>query len=179
MSCVCIVCASLLPQERNKQTKKKKQMGQMPHEEFFPISFLSTLSHAHCDFLSWYAKFILAQGPLQVFLQSEMFSSIFLRGLVLLAPSKFKHWAFQVVLVAKNLPADARDIRNRGVRSLGQEDPPGWRHSNPLQCSCLENPTDRDAWRDLVHRVPKTTAGLKWLSTHTRKFKHIALYFYL
>ena len=27
---------------------------------------------------------------------------------------------------------------------------------NPLQCSCLENPMDRGAWRDTVHAVTKS-----------------------
>ena len=31
--------------------------------------------------------------------------------------------------------------------SLGQEDPPGGGHGNPLQYSCLENPMDRGAWQ--------------------------------
>ena len=30
---------------------------------------------------------------------------------------------------------------------------PGGRHDNPLQCSCLENPMDRGAWRATVHGV--------------------------
>ena len=30
---------------------------------------------------------------------------------------------------------------------------PGGRHDNPLQYSCLENPTDRGTWRASVHRV--------------------------
>ena len=29
---------------------------------------------------------------------------------------------------------------------------PGERHSNQLQCSCLENPVDGEAWRATVHR---------------------------
>ena len=41
------------------------------------------------------------------------------------------------------------------VRSLGQEDPPGEGNGNPLQYSCLENPTDRGAWQATVHGVPK------------------------
>ena len=28
----------------------------------------------------------------------------------------------------------------------------GGRHGNPLQYSCLENPTDRGVWRATVHR---------------------------
>ena len=51
-----------------------------------------------------------------------------------------------VVLVVKNPPASARDIR--GVGSIpGSGRFPGGEHSNPLQHSCLENPMDRGAWR--------------------------------
>ena len=40
---------------------------------------------------------------------------------------------------------------------------PGWgrspegEHGNPLQHSCLENPTDRGAWQATVHVVTKST----------------------
>ena len=51
--------------------------------------------------------------------------------------------AFQVALVVKNPPANARDMRDSGSipgsgRSLGGG------HGNPLQYSCLENPMDRE-----------------------------------
>ena len=50
--------------------------------------------------------------------------------------------ASQVVLVAKSLPANARDIRDAGsVPGLGRS--PGEGHDNPLQYSCLENPMER------------------------------------
>ena len=43
---------------------------------------------------------------------------------------------------------------------------PWRRHGNPLQYSCLENPTDRGAWSAIVHRVVKSQTRLKWFSTH-------------
>ena len=52
------------------------------------------------------------------------------------------------------------------VQSLWQGDPPEWRQGNPLQCSCLENPMDRGAWRATVHRVSKSETWLKQFSTH-------------
>ena len=52
-------------------------------------------------------------------------------------------WAFQVVLVVKNLPANAGDTSM--IPGLGRS--PGGGHGNPLQYSCLENPMDRGAWR--------------------------------
>ena len=45
---------------------------------------------------------------------------------------------------------------------------PGGGHSNPLQCSCLENPMDRGTWRAIVHSVTKSWTRLKRLSTHAR-----------
>ena len=42
-----------------------------------------------------------------------------------------------------------------GDRGLipGLEKPSGGGHGNPLQCSCLENPMDREAWQATVHGV--------------------------
>ena len=53
--------------------------------------------------------------------------------------------ASQVVLVVKNPPANARDLRDAGLIS-GSGRTPGGGHGNPLQYSCLENPMDRVAW---------------------------------
>ena len=33
-------------------------------------------------------------------------------------------------------------------------------HGNPLQCSCLENPMDRGAWRAIVHGVKRVGHNL-------------------
>ena len=66
----------------------------------------------------------------------------------------------QVVLVVKNLPANAGDTRDVGlILRLGRS--PGGGHSSPLHCSCLENPMDRGAWRTVVHRVAKSQPRLK------------------
>ena len=49
-----------------------------------------------------------------------------------------------MVLVVKNLPANAGDKRDTGsIPGLGRSPEGG--HGNPLQCSCLENPMDRGA----------------------------------
>ena len=54
--------------------------------------------------------------------------------------------ASQVVLMVKNPPADAGDVRDASsIPGSGRS--PGEGHSNPLQYSCLENPMDRDAWQ--------------------------------
>ena len=53
-------------------------------------------------------------------------------------------WGFQVVLVVKNLPVNAGDVRDVGsIAGSGRS--PGGGHSNPLQYSCLENPMDKGA----------------------------------
>ena len=68
-----------------------------------------------------------------------------------------------MVLVVKNPPANAGDIRDVGLI-------PGWGrspregHGNPLQYSCLENPMDRRVWQATVHRVAKIWTQLKQLS---------------
>jgi len=65
-----------------------------------------------------------------------------------------------VVLVAKNQPANAGDIRDLGpVPGSGRS--PGGGYGNPLQYSCLENPMDRGAWRATVHRITKGWTQLK------------------
>jgi len=48
-------------------------------------------------------------------------------------------WAFQVVLVVKNPPANAGDVCDAGLIP-GWGISPGGGHGNPFQYSCLENP---------------------------------------
>ena len=54
-------------------------------------------------------------------------------------------WASQVVLVIKNPPANAGDVRDVSLIP-GSGRSPGGRHGNPHQYSCLENPMDREDW---------------------------------
>ena len=61
------------------------------------------------------------------------------------------------MLVVKNRPANARDLRELGsVNGSGRF--PGERHGNPLQCSCPENPMGRETWQAIVHRVSQSEA---------------------
>ena len=62
----------------------------------------------------------------------------------------------QVVLVVKNLPANAGSIPGSG-RSHGGG------HDNPLQYSCLENPMNRGAWWAIAHRVAQSWTQLEQL----------------
>ena len=63
-------------------------------------------------------------------------------------------WVSQVALEVKNLPANARDIRDTGSIPGSGRFPNGG-HGNPLQYSCLENPMDRGACWAAVHGVTK------------------------
>ena len=55
----------------------------------------------------------------------------------------------------KSLPANAGDTGDAGsVPESGRSS--GGGHGNPLQYSCLENPTDRGAWWATVHRITQS-----------------------
>ena len=76
--------------------------------------------------------------------------------------------ASQVVLMVKNLPADAGDIRDVGsIPGLGRY--PGERKGDPLQYSCLENSLDRGAQQAIVHGVADS-----WTQMHT----HLVTFYY-
>ena len=69
------------------------------------------------------------------------------------------------MLVVKNLPANAGDIRDVSlIPGWGRS--PGGGHGNPLQYSYLENPMDRGAWWASVHGVKKSQTWLKRLSMY-------------
>ena len=56
--------------------------------------------------------------------------------------------------VVKNLPANARDIRDAdSIPGLGRSPREG--NGNPLQYSYPENPMDRGTWQATVHKVTK------------------------
>ena len=67
--------------------------------------------------------------------------------------------------MVKSLPASAGDIRDADwIPGSGRS--PGGGHGNPLQRSCLQNPTDRGAWPATVHGVAESQ---RRLSTHARQ----------
>ena len=76
--------------------------------------------------------------------------------------------ASQVALVVKNLCANVReDVRDTGSISGSGRSPRGG-HGNPLQCTCLENPTDRGAWQAVS--IAQSQIQLKRLSIHAHGF---------
>ena len=57
-------------------------------------------------------------------------------------------------LISKESTCNAGATRDVGlIPRLGKS--PGGGHGNPLQYSCLGNPTDRRVWWAIVHRVAK------------------------
>ena len=88
-----------------------------------------------------------------LYFQSEMIYllpllSTFMKNIFL----TFFNRASQVVLVVKNPPANAGDVREAGLIP-GSGRSPGERYGNPLQYYCLANPMDRGAWWAMVHGV--------------------------
>ena len=58
-------------------------------------------------------------------------------------------------LVAQTVKESACNAGDLGlIPGMGRS--PGGEHGNPLQCSCLENPTARGAWKALVCGVVKS-----------------------
>ena len=70
--------------------------------------------------------------------------------------------------MVKNPSAKTRDIRDTGSIPGSGRSPEGG-HGNPLQYSCLENPTDRGAWQATVHRITKTRTQLTQLGMYAHK----------
>ena len=86
--------------------------------------------------------------------------------------SSEESWASQVVLVVKNLPANAGDLRDLGSIP-GSERSPGAGNGNPLQCSCLENSMDRVCGRkksDTTEQLTHTS-----LDTFETMFEFLSL----
>ena len=74
----------------------------------------------------------------------------------------WRHRASQVVLVVKNAPANAEDMRDVGsIPRLGRS--PGEGNGNPLRYSCLGNRMDRGAWRATM--VKSWTQLSDWVLT--------------
>ena len=66
----------------------------------------------------------------------------------------------QMVLLVKNPPANAGDVRNVGsFPGLGGS--PGGGHGNPLLYYSLEDPVDSRAWWTTVHGVANSWTHLK------------------
>ena len=80
-----------------------------------------------------------------------------------------------MVLVVKNPPANAGDVKDWGLIP-GSGSSPGGGHSSPLQYPCPENPMDRGAWCATAHRVAKNQTQLKELNARTHASRCTASY---
>ena len=65
-------------------------------------------------------------------------------------------WASQLVIVVKNLPANAGDAGS--VSGWGKSSGEG--NGYPPQYSCLKNSTDRGAWQAPIHGVARVRHNL-------------------
>ena len=77
----------------------------------------------------------------------------------------------QVVLVVKNPPDNAEDIRDMGsIPGLGRS--PGEGNGNPLWYSCLENSMNGGAWWAMVHQVTKSrTQPSDWVCKEEKEIR--------
>ena len=64
-------------------------------------------------------------------------------------------WASLVAQWAKN-PLAIEEAKETWIQSVGWEDSLKEGNGNPLQQSCLKNPMDRVAWRDIAHGIAKS-----------------------
>ena len=69
--------------------------------------------------------------------------------------TKPTYWAFQVAQWVRNSPT-MQEMQADEIFIIWFGSSPGGEQGNPLQDSCLENPTDRGAWRAAVLRVTKS-----------------------
>ena len=74
---------------------------------------------------------------------------------------EFSTGGSQVALVVEKPACSVRDMGS--IPGLGSPSEGG--NGYPLQYSCLENPMDRGAWRDTVHRVAQSQTQVKRFST--------------
>ena len=76
-----------------------------------------------------------------------------------------KHLGFPDGPGVKNSPANTEDARDAvSIPGLGRSPVVG--NGNPLQYSCLENSTDREAWQATVHGVTKSWTRLSTYTQH-------------
>ena len=78
----------------------------------------------------------------------------------------FRKWGVPGGSVVKNPLANVGGARDMGsIPGSGRS--PGVGDGNPLQYSCPEKSTDREAWPATVHRVTKSGTPMRKLSTHS------------
>ena len=72
-----------------------------------------------------------------------------------------KHWSFRFSISPSNEYSGLISFRIDWFDLLVVQESSPTPNGNPLQCSCLENPMDREAWWATVHRVTQSLACSK------------------
>ena len=126
-------------------------MSQLFASKYWSFSINISSSNEHPGPISFrmeWLDLLAVQGTHKSLLQhhdSKSLSNIINYNLV-----KGLQGASQVVLVVKNLPANAGDMSDAGsIPGSGRS--PGGGHGNPFQYSCLETPRDRGSWQATGH----------------------------
>ena len=114
-----------------------KILTRTPKKDVFFFSWLSKFNHFLAKFV--YMMIITIKAVTYPYMNSSSCSFGLCMSWSLLC---IDLWASQVVLVVKNPPANAGDLREVGLIP-GSGRCPGGRHGNPLQYSCLESPMSR------------------------------------
>ena len=101
----------------------------------------------------------------------QKFKSVHIRGLKAKSGQTGKKQGGKVIKFWTGPPwwfSSRESACNAGDAGLipGLRRSPGAGNDNPLQYSCLENPTDRVAWWATIHGVAKCQTRLKQLSLH-------------
>ena len=141
------------------------KLKQQLHYEITCVSIFSFLTLSFCDsFILFYGSYMIWES-IYFFIFFFYFSLIcYVSGIqqcdsvtfmcvcvcVCVHMYVYEGNGFRVALVVKNPPAKAGDLRDMGLIP-GSGRSPRRGHGNPLQCSYLENPMDRGAWRATVH----------------------------
>ena len=92
-----------------------------------------------------------------IFFNAEQLTQLFwdIRLKEIIKDMHCEPWASLEAQMVENLSI-MRKMQEVWVPIPGLGRSPGGGNSNPLQCSCLENPMDRGAWRATVHGVAKS-----------------------
>ena len=91
--------------------------------------------------------------PLLTTLRQFVLYPNIIQGCHVLLANDMTLWSSQMVLVVKNLPAHAGDVRDVGLIP-GSGRPPGAGYGHPLQYSCLGNAMYREAYHGIFLSFP-------------------------
>ena len=91
------------------------------------------------------------------------FCSAAMQIVIILYIKPLRMWDFPGGTSGEEPACQYRTCQRHGI-SPGWGGSPGEEHGNPLQCSCLDNPMNRGAWRAIVHGVAQSQTQLKQLS---------------